>query len=274
MTGPAGERHSLPYTANLSILFTELPLLERAQAARAAGFTKVEYWWPFDSADPSGADVDRFARSIEEAGVQLTGLNFYAGDMAAGERGLVSWVGREAEFATSLTVALGLAERLGCRSFNALYGNRIDGVAPSEQDDLARTHLATAAKAAEGIGAQLVLEPLSGTPAYPLKTAADAVAVLDELGLDNVRLLADLYHLAVNGDDLDTVIARCTPRTGHVQIADAPGRHQPGTGELDLEGYLEKLQAAGYAGPVGVEYKPDGSTVDSLAWLPYERRGN
>ncbi|HEY2062371.1 hydroxypyruvate isomerase family protein [Amycolatopsis sp. NBC_01480] len=274
MTGPAGGRHSLPYTANLSILFTELPLLERAPAARAAGFTAVEFWWPFDAADPRPVEVERFVRSIEQAGVQLTGLNFFAGDMAAGERGLVSWVGREAEFAVSLTIALGIAERLGCRSFNALYGNRIEGVEPSEQDELALVQLGTAAEAAAGIGAQLVLEPLSGMPSHPLKTAADAVAVLDKLGRDNVRLLVDLYHLAVNGDDLDAVIAEHTPRTGHVQIADAPGRHQPGTGELDLEGYLEKLQAAGYDGHVGIEYKPDGPTVESLAWLPVERRGN
>ncbi|MEV0070358.1 TIM barrel protein [Amycolatopsis sp. NPDC050768] len=274
MTGPAGVRHSLPYTANLSILFTELPLLERAQAARAAGFTAVEYWWPFDSADPRPVEVEKFVRSIEQAGVRLTGLNLYAGDMAAGERGLVSWVGREAEFAVSLTIAIGIADRLGCRSFNALYGNRLDGVAPSEQDALALEHLATAAEAAGKIGAQIVVEPLSGTPAYPLKTAADAVAVADRLGLDNVLLLADLYHLAVNGDDLDSVIAGYTPRTGHVQIADAPGRHQPGTGELDLEGHLEKLEAAGYRGHVGIEYKPDGPTLASLAWLPEERRGD
>ncbi|GAA3525381.1 TIM barrel protein [Amycolatopsis ultiminotia] len=274
MTDPAGARRELRYTANLSILFTELPLLERAQAARAAGFTAVEYWWPFAVADPGRDEVGQFVRSIEQAGVQLTGLNFYAGDMAAGERGLVSWVGREEEFAVSLTIALDIAEKLGCRSFNALYGNRIDGVEPSEQDELARAQLRTAAEAAAGIGAQLVLEPLSGTPDYPLKTAADALAVLDELGLDNVLLLADLYHLAVNGDDLDAVIAGHTPRIGHVQIADAPGRHQPGTGKLELTGYLEKLQAAGYRGHVGIEYRPDGSTVDSLGWLPFERRGN
>ncbi|RJQ82120.1 hydroxypyruvate isomerase family protein [Amycolatopsis panacis] len=255
------------------MLFTELPLLERASAAREAGFAAVEFWWPFDSADPGPAEVAGFVRSIERAGVQLTGLNFYAGDLAAGERGLVSWVGREAEFRAALTIAVGIAERLGCRSFNALYGNRIPGVRPSEQDDVALVQLRAAAEAADGIGAQLVIEPLSGVSDYPLRTAADVLAVLDRIGLDNVRLLADLYHLAVNGDDLGSVIAAHTPRIGHVQIADAPGRHQPGTGQLDLAGCLEKLQAAGYRGHVGVEYEPDGSTVDSLEWLPRERRG-
>lgn len=265
------EGHSLPYVANLSILFKEVPLLERAAAAREAGFTDVEYWWPFDSAVPARDEVDAFVRSLD--GVRLRGLNFYAGDMAAGERGLVSWLGREAEFADSLVVALGIAERTGCRSFNALYGNRLDGEDPAEQDDLARAHLDKAADAAARIGAQLVLEPLSGADRYPLKTAADAVAVLDDLGRENVRLLADLYHLAVNGDDLDALATTHLSRIGHVQIADAPGRHQPGTGELDIEGHLAKLQNAGYAGFVGIEYVPDPDTVTSLAWLPKTRRG-
>lgn len=265
-------RHSLPYVANLSILFKEVPLPERANAARQAGFTDVEYWWPFDTAVPAQDEVDAFVRSLDEAGVRLRGLNFYAGDMAAGERGLVSWVGREAEFADNLLVALAIAERTGCRSFNALYGNRLGDADPVKQDDLALVNLATAAEAAAKIGAQLVLEPLSGTPDYPLKTAADAIGVLDDLGRENVRLLADLYHLAVNGDDLDALVTH-TPRIGHVQIADAPGRHQPGTGSLDLAGYLEKLETAGYSGFVGIEYAPEGDTLASLDWLPTTRRG-
>jgi hydroxypyruvate isomerase len=265
------EGHSLPYVANLSILFKEVPLPERAAAAREAGFTDVEYWWPFDTAVPARGEVDAFVRSLD--GVRLRGLNFYAGDMAAGERGLVSWIGRETEFADSLVVALGIAERTGCRSFNALYGNRLDGEDPAKQDDLALVHLATAAEAAAKIGAQLVLEPLSGADRYPLKTAADAVAVLDDLGRENVRLLADLYHLAVNGDDLDALSTTHISRIGHVQIADAPGRHQPGTGSLDIDGHLAKLQNAGYDGFVGIEYVPEPDTVTSLAWLPKTRRG-
>ncbi|MFE0019487.1 hydroxypyruvate isomerase family protein [Amycolatopsis sp. NPDC059021] len=269
----AGARHSLAYVANLSTLFKELPLLDRPKAARDAGFTGVEFWWPFEVAVPSRDEVDAFVAAIEKAGVRLTGLNFFAGDMPAGDRGVVSWPGRETEFAESLAVALGIAERLGCRSFNALYGNRIEGVEPARQDELALANLASAAEAAAGIGAQLVLEPLSGAERYPLKTTADAVKILDELGRDNVRLLADLYHLATNGDDLDALVAAHTPRIGHVQIADVPGRHEPGTGSLDIEGYLEKLETAGYRGEVGVEYLPAGETVASLQWLPIAQRG-
>ncbi len=273
MVDLSGSRHALPYVLNLSMVFTELPLLERAAAARAAGFTAAEYWWPFATAVPDPAAVDAFVESVERAGVAVTGLNFFPGDMAGGDRGLVTWPGREHEFAAGIASAIELGERLGCRRFNALYGNRIDGADPAGQDKLGLENLALASDAAARVGAEIVVEPLSGAEEYPLKTAGDVLKVLDELGRDNVKLLADLYHLAVNGDDLDKVATVHTGRIGHVQIADAPGRHQPGTGTLDIEGYLEKLQAAGYRGQVGVEYQPAGPSAESLSWLPFERRG-
>jgi hydroxypyruvate isomerase len=255
------------YDVNLSILFTELPLLQRAEAAREAGFGAVEFWWPFAEAVPAEKEVDAFVSSVTEAGVSLVGLNFFAGDMAAGERGLVSWTGREREFADSVEVAIDIAGRLGCRTFNALYGNRIDGVTPAAQDELALANLASAATAAERIGATLVIEPLSGAPRYPLRTAADALALIGKVGRKNLALLFDLYHLGVNGDDLDAVIANHLESVGHVQLADVPGRHQPGTGSLDIEGYLAKLAAAGYDGYVGLEYVPEGPSEQSFDWL-------
>ncbi|SDW39985.1 hydroxypyruvate isomerase [Amycolatopsis xylanica] len=263
--------HGLPYSANLSLLFTELPLLDRPAAAAGAGFTAVEFWWPFTEAVPPAAKVDRFIHAIKVSGVALTGLNLYAGDMEAGDRGLVSWVGREAEFAESLAVAVRIAKRLGCRSLNALYGNRIENVDPAEQDKLALANLDLAAEEAWRADAQILIEPLSGADHYPLRTAAHVTEIIDEIGRDNIRLLADLYHLAVNRDDLGAAVT--DPRVGHLQIADAPGRHQPGTGSLDLGGYLGKAEAAGYRGYVGIEYKPLGGTVASLGWLPFERRG-
>jgi len=259
------------YDVNLSILFTELPLLQRAEAARKAGFGAVEFWWPFDRAVPTDAEVDAFVGSVNDAGVDLVGLNFFAGDMAAGDRGLVSWTGREQEFADSVAVAIDIAGRLGCRTFNALYGNRIDGVAPAAQDELALSNLDAAADAAARIGATLVIEPLSGADRYPLRTAADAFALIGKVAKDNLALLFDLYHLGVNGDDLDAVIAGHLAGIGHVQIADVPGRHQPGTGSLDLAGYLAKLAAGGYDGHVGLEYKPDGPSEQSFDWLEEDR---
>jgi hydroxypyruvate isomerase len=269
--------HSLRYEVNCSILFTELPLRERPAAARAAGFDGVEFWWPFAEAVPGDADVEAFVRSIEEAGVQLVGLNFFAGDMPGGDRGLVSWPERSQEFRDNVDVTTGIGERLGCRAFNALYGNRIEGADPAAQDELAAGNLAIAGRAAARIGGTVLVEPVSGAPRYPLRTADDAVAVIERVaaqtGVGNLGLLCDLYHLATNGDDLDRAIATYGDRVAHVQIADAPGRHEPGTGALDLDRYLGKLDAAGYRGWVGLEYQPSGASPDSFAWLPRERRG-
>ncbi|WP_116110572.1 MULTISPECIES: hydroxypyruvate isomerase family protein [Amycolatopsis] len=268
--------HTLPYDVNLSMLFTELPLLQRPAAAKAAGFDAVEFWWPFGTAAPGDAEVDRFVAAVRDAGVRLVGLNFAAGDLPGGDRGLVSWPARSAEFRENVPIAVGIAEQLGCRALNALYGNRVAGADPAEQDALAAQNLAVAAHAAARIGATVLVEPVSGAPHYPLRRAADALAVIDrvtrESGAGNLALLADLYHLTANGDDLGAVIAEHTGRIGHVQIADHPGRHQPGTGAIDLDAALGKLAAGGYTGHVGLEYQPSGTTEDSLAWLPRDRR--
>ena len=268
---------ALAYEVNCSILFTELPLLERPAAAKAAGFDAVEFWWPFDQAVPPDREVDRFVGAVADAGVRLAGLNFFAGDLPAGDRGLVSWPARSGELRDNLEVTVGIGERLGCRAFNALYGNRIPGADPAAQDELATENLAAAGRAAARIGGPVQVEPVSGAPRYPLLTAADAVGVIDrvaaETGVTNRGLLWDLYHLATNGDDLDRVVATYGDRVAHVQIADVPGRNQPGTGTLDLDRYLARLAAAGYTGWVGLEYTPTGASADSFAWLPRERRG-
>jgi hydroxypyruvate isomerase len=264
------------YEVNLSILYTELPLLERPAAAKEAGFNAVEFWWPFPAAVPSDTEADAFVSAVQGAGVALAGLNFFAGDMPGGDRGLVSWPGRESEFRDNVEATVGLGERLGCQAFNALYGNRLDDAAPAAQDELAVENLALAGRAAARIGGTVLVEPVSGAPRYPLLTAADAVAVMDrvvrETSVGNLGFLCDLYHLAVNGDDLDAVIDAHASQIAHVQIADAPGRHEPGTGDLDVERYLRKLDAAGYGGWVGLEYKPSGASADSFSWLPRERR--
>jgi len=272
--------HALRYEVNCSILFTELPLLQRAAAAKAAGFDAVEFWWPFDRAVPADSDVDSFVAAVRDAGVALVGLNFFAGNMPGGDRGLVSWPARAAEFRDNIAVTVSIAEQLGCKVFNALYGNRVDGATAQEQDDLAVQNLALAAAGVASIGGIVLIEPVSGADRYPLLTAAQAVAVLDRVAADtgqrNLGLLADLYHLAVNGDDMDAAIAQFASRIAHVQIADAPGRNEPGTGNLALQRQLDALQDAGYAGWVGLEYKPSDPTdsAASFRWLPQDRRGS
>ena len=274
--------HTLRYEVNCSILFTELPLLQRPAAAKAAGFDAVEFWWPFATAVPGDAEVDEFVRAIDDAGVSLVGLNFFAGDMPGGDRGLVSWPARSAEFRDNIPVVTAIGERLGCKAFNALYGNRLDGVIAEQQDDLAAENLALAAQGVAGIGGTVLLEPVSGAPRYPLLTAADTAAVIARVSADggptNIGLLADLYHLAVNGDNVDKAIAAYTGAPGgigHVQIADAPGRNEPGTGDLPLDRQLADLEAAGYRGWVGLEYKPSdpADSAASFGWLPRDRRG-
>jgi hydroxypyruvate isomerase len=268
--------HRLPYLANCSIMFTEHPLMQRPAAARAAGFDAIEFWWPFRTAVPGDAEIDAFVRAVQDGGVRLVGLNFFAGDIAGGDRGVMSWPAASAELADSVDVAVGIGERLGAAIFNALYGNRVDGATPQDQDDLATRNLAAAAGSARRIGATVLVEPVSGAPRYPIRTAADAVAVIERIekatGADNIRMLADLYHLTVNGDDLEAAIAQHIPRIGHVQIADAPGRHEPGTGTIAIDAHLAALQAAGYQGWVGLEYVPSTTTEAGLDWLPRERR--
>jgi hydroxypyruvate isomerase len=189
--------------------------------------------------------------------------------MPGGERGLASWPGRETEFRDSIDIAAGIGKRLGTLVFNALYGNRVEGVDPRDQDDLAVQNLARAAALLEGT---VVLEPLSGAERYPLRTAADALAVADRVEAPNVALLADLYHLTVNGDDVSAVIRDHAARIGHVQIADAPGRHEPGTGEIPFDTHLHVLTAAGYTGWVGLEYVPSTTTDRAFDWLTEEQK--
>lgn len=256
-------------TVNCSILFTELPLLRRPQAARDAGFDAVEFWWPFGAAVPSDSDVAAFIAAVQDAGVRLTHLNFAAGDLSAGERGLLSHPDTSGEFRDSVEVAVGIGQRLGIVGFNALYGNRVDGLDSARQDAIATENLAFAARAAATIGADILIEPLSAIPDYPLRSADDAIAVahrvLGDHGIDNVLLLADLYHLAVNGEDLDRALAQHADRIGHVQLADAPGRGEPGTGTIDLGRHLHTLDDAGYTGWLSLEYRR--TLPDPFGWL-------
>ncbi|OEU91617.1 hydroxypyruvate isomerase [Streptomyces abyssalis] len=273
--GTGGTDHR--YTVNLSILFTELPLLERPAAAAAAGFTAVELWWPWvDAPVPEKSELDALRRALSDAGTRLTGLNFYAGQLPGPDRGALSVPGEESlRFRRNIDVAVGFAQSTGCTALNALYGNRVPGATPQEQDELALENLVSAARAADSIGAVLLIEALNAieSPKCPIVSAPKAVEVADRVneatGLGNAKFLMDLYHLAMNGEDLHRVIDEHTGRTGHVQIADSPGRGAPGTGELDFPDLLERLAKSGYEGRIGLEYKPgDLPSAESFEWLP------
>ncbi|MDX2642869.1 TIM barrel protein [Streptomyces sp. PA03-1a] len=267
---------STRFDVNLSILFTELPLLERPAAAAAAGFSAVELWWPWTRMPtPPQAELDALRGALEGAGTQLVGLNFYAGELPGPDRGALSVPGEEsARFRANIDVAADFARSVGCTALNALYGNRVDGVSPDAQDELALENLVRAAHAADRVGAVLLVEALNKpeSPRYPLVSAAAAVEVVDkvnaETGLGNARFLLDLYHLSMNGEDLPAVIDAYADRTGHVQIADDPGRGAPGTGSLPLSALLDRLRDRGYDGWVGLEYKPGAQgSAASFDWL-------
>lgn len=264
----------LGYAVNCSLLFTEVPLLERPRAAAEAGFSAVEFWWPWpDQPVPSEGDVDAFVGAIQDSGVQLIGLNFFAADLTGPDCGVVSLPGREQEFRDNVEVVTAIGQRLGVPAFNALYGNRLDGVDPAEQDDVATANLQYAAKAVDRIGGTVLVEMVSGPKPYPLRTAADVAAVLDRVNTPNVRMLFDVFHLANNGDDVSAAIDAYADRIAHVQVADLPGRHEPGSGELPIAQHLAHLESSGYAGRVALEYLPSTDTTASLAWLPREQRG-
>ncbi|MFI6698322.1 TIM barrel protein [Streptomyces sp. NPDC050509] len=263
------------FDVNLSILFTELPLLERPAAAAAAGFTAVELWWPWtDTPTPPRAALDDLRAALADAGTQLVGLNFYAGLLPGPDRGALSVPGEESErFRANVEVAAEFAAATGCTALNALYGNRVPGVDPAAQDALALENLVPAARAAHEVGALLLIEALNRpeSPDYPLVSAASAVEVADRVneatGLGNAAFLLDLYHLSMNGADLAEVIDRYADRTGHVQIADNPGRGAPGTGTLPLEELVGRLRKTGYDGWIGLEYKPgDRPSAESFGW--------
>ncbi|MFD5426598.1 TIM barrel protein [Streptomyces sp. NPDC127084] len=278
---PEGAVTDQRFDVNLSILFTEYPLLERPAAAAAAGFTAVELWWPWTGTPtPDRSELDGLREALSDAGTQLVGLNFYAGKLPGPDRGALSVPGEESErFRANIDVAADFAESVGCKALNALYGNRIEGADPAVQDALALENLALAARAADRVGAILLIETLNKpeSPRYPLVSARSAIEVVDKVnaatGLGNAKFLLDIYHLSMNGEDVSEDIAAYAGKTGHVQIADNPGRGAPGTGSLPLARHLEELRTAGYDGWVGLEYKPgDRPSAGAFDWLPADAR--
>lgn len=251
-------RDARSLAVNCSILYTKTTIAERLRHVADGGLTAVEFWWPFATAAPDAKEIDAFAREIEAAGVTLVGLNLFAGDMPAGDRGVLSWPGREEELLASTRVAGLLGERLGVRRFNVLYGNRIEGVDPLEQDAAADRQLREIAMMLRPVDGVAMIEAVSGVPTYPIKTAAEAAAVVDRASSGgahpNIGILLDLYHLAANGEDVGLAIEAYGARAAHVQLADLPGRGLPGTGTLPLAQYVARLRELGYGGWIALEH--------------------
>jgi hydroxypyruvate isomerase len=245
--------------ANLSMLFPQLEFLERFAAARAAGFRYVEYQFPY--AQPPEA----LARRAREAGVQVVLHNLPPGDTQRGERGIACLPGREAEFRQALERGIAYAKAVSCPRLNCLAG-----VAPVDEDHRRAlvANLRYAARRLGEVGIELVTEAIStaAVPGFFLTRSAQAVDLMNEVGEPNLRLQYDLFHMQLMEGDLARTLERLLARIGHVQIADVPLRHEPGTGELNFDFLLRHLDAIGYSGWVGCEYNPRGDTVEGLKW--------
>ena len=246
--------------ANVAWLFTEHAWLDRFGAARDAGFAAVEFPWPADAA--ATADAAR------ASGVRVAQLNVDAGDLGAGERGWPNDPSRVDEWRRALADGLRLAGELGCPTVNVLAGNRLAGASNADQLDCLTENLRWALPLAADAGVTLVTELLNRdeNPDYLLVTFEDARPLLDELAPLGWRLQIDTWHLGLTVPDVAAAVRRMREHIGHVQVADVPGRHEPGSGSLDWEAIAAALD--GYGGAIGLEYVPASGTLSGLATLP------
>jgi hydroxypyruvate isomerase len=260
----------MKFSANVSILFKEVPLLERFGRASAAGFSAVEFWWP-------GHEAGAVERAVRDAGLDVALFNFDAGDMAAGDRGLASDPERQQLFRDNVPVALDLARALGCERMNVLVGHEVPGMDREEQLALARENVRFAAEQAEAADVTVLVEAVNTfeNGPYLLYTTEQAVEFVERVGQENVRIQHDFYHMQRMEGNLVANLREHFDHIGHVQIADSPGRGEPGTGEVHYSFVLGELERLGYDGYVGLEYNPTTeSTEESLRWLPNELRGS
>ena len=251
-------------SSSLTMLFADSPFLERIARARQAGFELVEFMWPH------GVEVSDVAREIQDHGLTAIQMNFDGGDIPAGDRGILSDPERSDRFRANVPVALELAEQIGCRQVTALVGLALPGIEPARQRELALQSVGFAAEQAAAQGIEVLIENVNriDNGPYLLGTLPEAAAFIDELASSNVRLQADLFHMQRDGGNVVETVRDHLSLIGHVQIADAPARHEPGTGELNYRFITDQLAEMGYAGAVGLEYRPSGErTEDTLGWL-------
>lgn len=254
----------MPICANLSLLFTELPMIERVRAAAEAGFAGVEIQFPYEV--PAAA----LQAELQRSGLPLVLFNLPAGDLMQGGAGLAAVPGREAQFAAGLRQALEYAEVLRPQKINVLAGRLAEGVEREQALALLAEHLRQTAEAFAGRGIAVLMEAINlhDMPGFLLNTPQHLLDMLARVGHPNLAAQLDFYHMARMGLDLADCVRQLQGHIGHVQFADAPGRGEPGSGELDFEPALAALRAQGYAGWLGAEYRPVGATSAGLGWLP------
>jgi hydroxypyruvate isomerase len=249
--------------ANLTMLFTELPFLERFAAARAAGFSAVEYLFPYDY------PKEELAARLRAHGLRQVLHNLPAGDWAAGERGIACHPGRVDEFRAGVDRAILYANALDCSQLNCLAGKLPSNVTGEQAHATLVANLRYAASTLRTAGIRLLIEPINtyDIPAFFLSRTEQAIAVIDEVASDNLFLQYDLYHAQRMEGELAATLQRYLARIGHIQLADNPGRNEPGTGEINYPFLFRHLDALGWKGHIGCEYKPRTTTTEGLGWI-------
>ncbi|GEN25329.1 hydroxypyruvate isomerase [Halomonas cupida] len=256
------------FAANLSMLFTEVDFLDRFEAAAQAGFKGVEYLFPYDY------PAEEIKQRLDANGLEQVLHNLPAGDWGAGERGIACHPDRVEEFRAGVDTAIEYATTLGCRQVNCLAGIVPEGVTQEQAHRTLVDNLRYAAERLEQAGILLIAEPINtrDIPGFFLNRTEQALALFDEVGSDNLKLQYDIYHMQIMEGDLAPTIERHLARIAHVQLADNPGRHEPGSGEINYPFLFAHLERLGYTGWIGCEYKPATTTQEGLGWLDAARR--
>lgn len=249
--------------ANLSFLFLEKPFMERFAEVKKAGLGRVEFMFPYDY------NVAEMVKELASHGLELVQFNLPAGNWERGERGIAVDPRRKDEFRSGVTQALDMARKLKVSQLNCLVGKILPEVDPQELRSTLIHNIRYAADKLHREGIRLLLEPLNhfDAPGFYLNTTEEVLQLIAEVDHENVYLQYDLYHAAREGEDLLQVLHKALPKIGHIQIADNPGRHQPGTGEIDYKQFFDTLKKVGYSKAVSMEYIPNPSTLASLQWI-------
>ncbi len=250
------------FAANLSMMFNEVPFLDRFAAAREAGFEGVEFLFPYEFKPAE------LRSRLKAEGLTQVLFNMAPGDWANGERGMASLPGRQAEFRASVSQALEYAAALECKLVHCMAGIPSAETSPVTSASIFAANLAWAAERADAAGVRLVIEPINhrDMPGYFLNTQAQGAAVVEAIGRDRLGLQFDVYHVQVTEGDITKRMEYYLPVIAHMQIADVPGRNEPGTGEIGWPFVFRRMDELGYEGWVGCEYRPAGETVAGLGW--------
>jgi hydroxypyruvate isomerase len=250
------------FAANLTMLFNELPFMQRFEVAAKAGFGAVEYLFPY------AFDKKDLAAALRDNGLAQVLHNLPAGNWEAGERGIACHPDRVGEFREGVARAIDYATVLGCSQVNCLIGKLPEGLTAGDVRKTVVDNLRFAARELEGAGIRLLIEPVNSfdIPGFYLTRTDQALALIDEVGSPNLLLQYDIYHAQRMEGELGATLSKHIARMGHIQLADNPGRGEPGTGEINYAWLFRHIDSLGYVGWIGCEYKPRAGTLDGLGW--------